>query len=245
MIFVRGCDGANAIDRSRANVETKARVSSRASHLPRRHERAATPRRAAESDASLPRIPSIVSGDRGVAGVAVDTLGPGLELVFRNAPLLCTAACVYRLSRAAEPGRSTPPTRRSAACAIAPPPTTSTPFTASRGMTHTRSQPRLELGEPACVETRDHETRRGGNAGSSSVPRRARRRRENRRVFVFVSDGPGRFRKETRKGFRSRARRRERRRERRSRSVRSSRACVRRRACAGTSASAHLCFRIL
>ena len=106
--------------------------------------------------------------------------------MFRNAPLLCSAAGSARggnaprpngASVAAENGRnanrsrakpsaeraergSDPPTRRSASCAIAPPPTTSTPFTASRGMANVcerapaASDPRISGGRGCWCESK-------------------------------------------------------------------------------------------
>ena len=106
--------------------------------------------------------------------------------MFRNAPLLCSAAGSARggnaprpngASVAAENGRnanrsrakpsaeraergSDPPTRRSASCAIAPPPTTSTPFTASRGMANVcerapaASDPRISGGRGCRCESK-------------------------------------------------------------------------------------------
>lgn len=99
------------------------------------------------------------------------------RIVFRNAPLLCSAAGSNGASVAAENGRnanrsrakpsaeraergSDPPTRRSASCAIAPPPTTSTPFTASRGMANVcerapaASDPRISGGRGCRCESK-------------------------------------------------------------------------------------------
>ena len=94
---------------------------------------------------------------------------------------------------------SDPPTRRSASCAIAPPPTTSTPFTASRGMTNVcerapaASDPRISGGRGCRCEskgTREGEVMREFCFETFETLHRTRRNQRKRRRESSVLDSP-------------------------------------------------------